>query len=77
MLPTIPKGGQKREYTGAFRPAVPKGAFTCLLQTEDLKMADRFLDLLLNIVKRLASWFGVARNRDKRPAARQSETYTE
>ena len=40
-------------------------------------MADRFLYLLKNGVNRLASLFGVVRNRDKMPAGRQSETYTE
>lgn len=40
-------------------------------------MADKFIELLMNGMKRLASLFGDIRKRHKRAAANQSETYTE
>ena len=73
----IPKGGQKREYIGAFWTATPKGASLCLFQEEDLMMADRLLAVLKNGVKRLASLFGIELKGEKASAAGQSETYTE
>ena len=40
-------------------------------------MAEKFLEFLMNGVKRLASLFGIELKGDKTPPARQSETYTE